>query len=224
MSDWLGALIGAAERGLYTAFGKNPPKDNQILKTVNWAKQAGIHPIYALGGGFNSGFAGPTINWGDGAIGTGIGDAISGLYDEIQAGREDREFKSNQAREGAERRAAYQRDEFNQAKRDLETKRFNDAQIKLIEAQTVTENARLAAMLRGGSTGGNVSDPNQPIRLGPLTLDTTAAGMSPSQTIQNEYGDIVENLYGGGKLILDIIRNLSTQEPQNEVLRRYGGY
>lgn len=95
MSDWLGALIGAAERGLYTAFGKNPPKDNQILKTVNWAKQAGIHPIYALGGGFNSGFAGPTINWGDGSIGTGIGDAISGLYDEIQAGREDREFKSN---------------------------------------------------------------------------------------------------------------------------------
>lgn len=189
MSDWLGALIGAAERGLYTAFKPKNPKNNEILKVVNWAKQAGIHPIYALGGGFNSGYTSTPMTWGDGSMGEGIGDALSGLYDEIQTGQENRKKDF--------RRIV---DDQIQAGHDGETKRYNDASIDLIKAQTATENARLAELLRGGTRGGNPSVPGQPILTDPWGNTYQFSG-SLSQEVQNAGGEAAENADSFSKLL-----------------------
>lgn len=186
---------------------------NQIKSIVGDARKAGIHPLYALGGSGafgGSGYAGPEISWGD-AAGAGL-DAIGRAADVFDA--------ENQARADREERRAERdadrRFQSSQAIFDREFQRemrkpspLDEAQRALLEAQTRTELLRQKALMQGASGGGNVSDPNTPIRLPfGITLDTNAAGMSPAQTWQNEYGDLVESIYGIGKLGADVGTNL----------------
>lgn len=89
------------------------------------------------------------------------------------------------------------------AAQTLSNIKLQDAQAKamLMEAQSRTVASRLEAASRGG-VGGELILP-LPGKPGFRPSDTSKA-----QTVQDEYGDIVENVYGTGRLINDLIENL----------------
>lgn len=203
---WPAIIAGAAQIGssILPKLLGGGGSHNPIKSIVGDAQKAGIHPLYALGSGMGtSSYAGPEISWGD-AAGAGL-DAIgraADVWDQYNQQESDRADRNNQAE--ADRRWQSQRDLMErQFQKELrQPTELDRAQAELLRAQTRTELMRQRAMQIGASGGGNVSDPNTPIRL-PFGNWKTE-GMSPASSVENEYGDVAQEVYGIGKFIRDL--------------------
>lgn len=218
----IGGVLSAAG-SILPGIIKKKKKINPILQRVNWGKQAGIHPLVALGANVNwDNWAQSPYGWGD-ALGAGLqelGD-VGSYIDSAMERESEREDRAEYERYGRMERA---QDRSLQSARDRLDKARIEAEITEARSRTALNEAKLRVI---GATGGlNISDPNQPIRLGIGELDTTVSGMSPAQTVQNEYGDFAESVYGVGKFLTDAVGNvigeLRRQSP--EELRKIGGF
>lgn len=153
MSDWLGALIGAAERiGTRLATHKRP-KRNPIQQIVLQAKQAGIHPLVAIQGGFS----GQPLYGADPALwstDTGFGEAVGRFGDDLIDQRRSEYSEGEYDRRRAE---DFAHDRSMQAERSKPTAqdRYFEQLIKQSQAETKRIEAEMA--LKGATTGFNSS-------------------------------------------------------------------
>lgn len=185
MSDWLGALIGAVERAAYRFGEKKKPKRNPVLMNVNWAKQAGIHPLVAIQGGFQpSDVTSPQGGWSSGfgeALGS-IGDAYMSqqqLAEDAAAG------EANYDRRRAEDRM-FEREMQRLRSSPTPMDKYYEALTKQVQLQTKKMELEHAAM---GATTGHNSYP-----LPPEVVDTPMGRMVPrypflSQRLEQHYGE-----------------------------------
>lgn len=186
MSDWLGALIGAAERIGTRLLAKKPAKDNRILQTVNWAKQAGIHPLVALQGGFSGGYSGEPSRW---STEIGLGEALGSMGDYFMERNENQLGEDRYDRRRSEDRN-FEREMQRVRSQPTAQDSYYEQLIK--ESQARTKNLELEHARMGATTGHNSMGGTKP------DLEGYAA---PASEVQQEYDDWVSGPYGVGKFI-----------------------
>lgn len=206
----LGGLLGGggdsakdAARANYnyqTRYDLNRP---EIL--VKGAQRAGIHPLIVMG-------ANPAMGtWAQPVAGQpSLGDAIGSGLQAAAAGVS--EYQANKAQEKRDAENA-QLEHFNmlrQASLDADNRALTKAQINAYNAQAMADVARSRTILANSRSrvvgGSGVTNP--------MTLPD-GSGWKPgpsatAQTMQDQYGDIVENGYGLWRLLMDSMSNAET--------------
>lgn len=177
----------------------------RVLAVVNGAKDAGIHPLAALGatsGG--GGFAAP-VN--PGSSGFGVGDAIgqgldtfSELYQSDQdrlERAEDRAYNESMRR----RQNAIDTLRSKEVTPEVRLARENAAlQNDLLRMDIATSRTRLAA-LRAAALGGTGPGGHTFTAPGGEVFNT--APTTDSQDIENRYGDVAQEVWGIGNIVRD---------------------
>lgn len=183
-------------------FGYNS-KMYEIHALVDAAKKYGFHPLALLGnGGFQPGPMGmPDGGGSPWMAGDAIGQALGGIgsYLEQDADRADR----RRERDDIERERRYQRSRDTLLDRkEYDAQKMNNelvkAQIEEVRSRTMINNARLRELGAAGATTPSTLRDALGIEYSPPKGRSTAADM------QNQYGDIVENIYGIGNWLQDM--------------------
>lgn len=184
------AIIGAAGSVIGGLLGDKPKTMSprkQILSTVKGAREAGIHPLAALG----SGASYQTVGGGGGA-----GSAIGAGLERLAAGL------ANQKTEA----------EIQATHADTEARK---AQAELFRAQSrsILTNATKAAI--GGPSMG---DKAKTLTMfgGKIARDPRA--FSSAQDVQDDFGDIAENIVGVPSLAWSALRSMDAALPTDKQL------
>jgi len=164
------ALIAAGGQILSSALGgsKTMSPSKQIQSTVKGARKAGIHPLAALGSGAQYTQVSGGVNAGD-AIGAGMTELAKGMA----AQKSDAEVDALKASSEAQR-----------------------AQADLYRAQSRT----LISKTRSAAIGGPRVDDQPPkakkLRMFGSDIERDASRFSTAQDVQDEFGDVAENVVG----------------------------
>lgn len=168
MSEFPAAAVAQAIGGVASAL-INQPKTmsprKQILSTVRGAREAGIHPLAALGSGATYSQVG-----GNSVLGDAVGSGISAIGRAMETEKSQAELDSLRA--------------------DTDARR---AQADLYKAQSRTLLSRAARNALGGPPLQD-TPPNLKIFGGGVTRDPNM--FSSAQKVQDEFGDIMENVVG----------------------------
>lgn len=201
----LGSIIGPAIGAIGSIFGgrKTTKSSVDYVAMRKNAEKAGFNPLTALQNGGSAGFArvsGPPALSSTEAIANVLGTAA------------DTWFNRDKVAADAEKEAlelALMRQELANLQKPSEVVRQRDFGYSIPQVTTYTGNSQ-----HDNSSVLSVSDrrtddrklhgqlPDRSIPLGPLTwgVDPTVA---PSTQVTDEYGDVVEAVYGAGKLAWD---------------------
>lgn len=213
------SLLGSAVGGLFGNYQQNKAldADRQRIRTlVNDAKQAGIHPLYALGSGTSGGGA---YIAGQSPLGDHLAQGIQ------QAGQHlgdyfDKRQAANAPRPGIDPVSQAQVDELRSRTRrnDLETDILRDQEI-FRRRQRLLGNADgfggMQAAVEGniGKEPGTV--PQAPTFVGPFGFTWQGQNRSPSQAVEDYYGDAASWVYGLGGLTEDMVYDQARRQANN---------
>lgn len=217
MWSWLGPSLIQGASGVLSNLigGGNQPEGGGVKKAkhhqldydrrrikalVDGARDAGIHPLVAMGSSGSGGFAAPVLggqsSWGN-AIGEAFSTAAELYSQDADRAERAREFEYRRGQDDDSRFQQILADQA-QAKRDQLNERLVEAQIMESRSRTALDLARARAVGAMGSGS-------------PTTLTdalgnqlTPPSGRASAQEMQDEYGDIVENVYGVGNWIQDM--------------------
>lgn len=188
---WIGAAISAVGNTVNSYFDRQAASDlnaknlawqreqyeNFIKTRVKDAKEAGIHPLYALGAGATS-FAGSSAL----PTGSAIGDGLQGFGNAVTAYEEEKYRAAKDSRnpeQGESRDEALSRARINRANAD--TAEAN-ATIAKARARTILDNARNAPLYDWEGYMGTPAGP-------------------PQQKMEDEFGGVIGELYGIGRYL-----------------------
>lgn len=173
----IGELIAAGGSIVSKLLEKKPKvisPAQQIRDTVAGARDAGVHPLAALGSG-----AGYTQVGGNPSTGSAIGEGIARLGASL----------ANQKTE----------EEIGQIRADTEARK---AQADLYRAQSRSVISNMTNSVRGGPSGVNSKDdPVKPVNMFGVTLNRNPDLFSSAQRSEDEYGDVVQQIVGTGSAI-----------------------
>lgn len=189
----IAALVGAAGSVLGGILGKpKPPKERtpreQILSTVQGAREAGIHPLAALGSGAGYSYS---QDVGSGSAGTAVGAGIQKLAEGLAMQKSEEEIKALQADTDA-----------------------RTAQAELYRAQSRTLQSRISSRAIGGPPVSDQMPPEITMFGGKLRRDPNA--FSSAQRVQDEYGDIMENVVGIPSFGWSVIRAMDERNQRRQ--------
>lgn len=178
-----------------------------LRSIVEGAKRAGIHPLAALGSSGVGGFAMPVSSYGGSAGSFGLGDAIGSglgaigdaLYEQDQD-RRDREERAGLEKARQRERALdilRSKEVTPEVRLQRENMALQNDLLRMDIARSRTALAEARAKALGATNGKSMTD-----ALG-ITY-TPPGGRASAQQMQDEYGDIVENVYGIGNWMQDL--------------------
>lgn len=195
------ALIAAGGTVLGQVLGKSKERSprEQILSTVKGARQAGIHPLAALGSGASYSTVG-----GSSSIGSAIG-----------AGME--KFAAHLANQKTE-------EEIGALRADTEARR---AQAELYRAQSRSIISAAGSHATGGPRPGS-GDVAKNLKMFGQDIQRDPTKFSTAQDVQDEFGDIVENFVGLPSIAWSVGQNINKRLPTDaeivDYLRGKSGY
>jgi len=183
IGDWFGndPKEDEAHRANVEARHSEARDDTAIRRRVNDAQAAGIHPLFALGGSVSGG--------GSTAMFTG------------GSGSDRRRDRISSASRVAER--------FVMGDEDAYRKDLAEAQLRALNADAARNEALAASELARAAQAANVTRPDYSMNLiGSPDFKVTGA-RTPAQKLQDEYGDVAENIFGTGHLVEDFGRSIA---------------
>lgn len=191
-----GLLGGGKSKGPSLGKQKNHALDydrRRIKALVDGAKDAGVHPLVALGasgGGFS-----PTVSVGGGSPwGDVIGDALSGFGAGV-----DQHYQQDADASAADDAR------FEQILRDNTPSEYEKLSTELLKAQIDDVRSRTAlAKARASSVGG--AGPSNTL-VGPGgAVFSPVPGRTSAQDAEDQYGEAGDLIFGGGALLEDFAK------------------
>lgn len=198
MSLWEPVLSGAA-MGLATELFRDKPKADytHLQKGIQWrvedAKRAGIHPLYALGASTSS----PVYTYEGGpAFAAGAIKGVSEAVGNITASKREAQLH------------------------DL-TLREIESRIKANEATAAKDYADSLYSMSNAARVGQASNAVQDaVLVGPQGQVFQTSRSTNQQTVEDEYGGIVGELYGVYRALSDLVVNRTKAGKRNEAARK----
>lgn len=202
----LGGVFGKKNKGPSIGKQKRHALDydrRRIKAITDGAKDAGIHPLVALGatgGGFS-----PTISVpGQSSWGDVIGDAVSRFagagaeymqQDADQEAWDDRQFEKILRENTPE--PPSEMDRLNQ--------RIAEATLLEVQSRTALNRARMGAL--GATVGGEMSVPR------PFGIPVVPTGTAAAEDVENRYGEIAGEVAGVGNILGDSMNTVRPYVP-----------
>lgn len=219
----LGGLLGGG--GSPEGGGAKKAKHHQldydrrrIKAIVDGAKDAGIHPLAALGVSGGGGFASPVGNGGN-WLGDAIGSGVGALGDAFASAYESDQDRIERAQERSDRKDEIERQRMDQIAADTiaagerdEERELRKAEIRRLDSETMLNAARSRselASMRAAAMGAVTTAPSLPpsVKLPYSGTWRLAPGTSPANDVANVMGEGHENLAWVEQLIYNLLHD-----------------